>query len=71
MQKLNASVNQALQTADMKERLDALAFEPVGGTPQQFADYVKTEIAKWARVVDGATRVGRPMISLSVSSRAS
>ena len=35
----------------MKARLDALAFEPVGGTPQQFADYVKTEIAKWGRVV--------------------
>jgi tripartite-type tricarboxylate transporter receptor subunit TctC len=49
--RLNESINQALRTADMKERLEALAFEPVGGTPQQFAGYVKAEIAKWAKVV--------------------
>jgi tripartite-type tricarboxylate transporter receptor subunit TctC len=51
VQKLNASVNQALQSADMRERLAALAFEPVGGTPREFADYVKTEIVKWGKVV--------------------
>ncbi len=51
VQKLNESVNQALRTADMKERLDTLAFEPVGGTPQQFAEYVKAEIGKWGKVV--------------------
>ncbi len=51
VQKLNDSINQALRTADMKERLEQLAFEPVGGTPQQFAGYVKAEIAKWGKVV--------------------
>ena len=51
VQKLNESINQALQGADMRERLEALAFEPVGGTPQQFAAYVKAEIAKWGKVV--------------------
>ncbi len=51
VQKLNDSINQALRTADMKERLEQLAFEPVGGTPQQFAAYVKAEIAKWGKVV--------------------
>jgi tripartite-type tricarboxylate transporter receptor subunit TctC len=51
VQKLNESVNQALQSADMRERLAALAFEPVGGTPREFSDYVKTEIAKWGKVV--------------------
>lgn len=35
----------------MLERLDALAFEHVGGTQQQFSAYVKAEIAKWGRVV--------------------
>lgn len=51
VQKLNESINQSLRTADMKERLEQLAFEPVGGTPQQFAGYVKAEIAKWGKVV--------------------
>ena len=51
VQKLNESVNQALQNPDMRERLGALAFEPVGGSPREFADYVKAEIAKWGKVV--------------------
>ena len=51
VQKLNESINQALQNADMRERLDTLAFEPVGGTPQQFSAYVKAEIVKWGKVV--------------------
>ena len=51
VQKLNAAVNQALASADMKEKLAALAFEPVGGTQAQFAAYVKAEIAKWGKVV--------------------
>ena len=51
VQRLNAAVNQALQNPEMRERLGALAFDPVGGTPRQFADYVKLEIAKWGKVV--------------------
>ena len=51
VQKLNESINQALQSADMRERLDALAFEPVGGTQQQFSAYVKAEVVKWGKVV--------------------
>ncbi|HEY8068755.1 MAG TPA: tripartite tricarboxylate transporter substrate binding protein [Burkholderiales bacterium] len=51
VQKLNEAVNRSLQAPDMRERLDALAFEPVGGTPQQFAAYVRAEIAKWGKVV--------------------
>ena len=50
-QRLNEAINQALQNPDMRERLDALAFEPVGGTAQQFSAYVKAEIAKWGKVV--------------------
>jgi tripartite-type tricarboxylate transporter receptor subunit TctC len=51
VQRLNAAVNQALQSADMKERLTALAFDPVGGTQAQFAAYFKGEVAKWGKVV--------------------
>jgi len=51
VQRMNAAVNQALQNADMKEKLATLAFDPVGGTPKQFADYVKVEIVKWGKVV--------------------
>ena len=51
VQRLNEACNQALQSPDMRERLAALAFDPVGGTSQQFSAYVKTEIVKWGKVV--------------------
>jgi len=51
VQKLNAAANRALQSPDLRERFAALAFEPVGGSPQQFAEYIGTEIPKWAKVV--------------------
>jgi tripartite-type tricarboxylate transporter receptor subunit TctC len=57
VQKLNAAINRVLQMRDVHERLESLTFEPIGGSPQQFAEYVRAEVAKWARVVKqtGAT----------------
>ncbi len=49
--RVNEAINQMLQSADVRERLDSIAFDPVGGTPQQTADYVKAEILKWGKVV--------------------
>ena len=49
--KLNEAVNRALQNPEMKERLEAQAFEGVGGSQREFADYVRSEIAKWGKVV--------------------
>ena len=50
-QKLNDAVNRAIESPDGRERLAANAFDPVGGSQQQAAEYVKTEIVKWAKVV--------------------
>ena len=49
--KLNEAVNRAIQMPDIRERLESLTFEPIGGSPQQFADYVRAEVAKWGKVV--------------------
>ena len=51
VQKLNAAINHVLQMPEVRERLESLTFEPIGGSPQQFADYVRAEVAKWAVVV--------------------
>jgi len=51
VQKFNAAVNRAIESPDVRERLAANAFDPVSGSPQQSAEYVKAEIAKWAKVV--------------------
>ena len=50
-QKLNDAVLKALQAPDLKERLDALAFEATAQPLRETAAYVKEELVKWAKVV--------------------
>ena len=49
--KLNAEINKALQSPVLKERYAYIEAEPVGGTPEQFAVFVKKERVKWGEVV--------------------
>jgi tripartite-type tricarboxylate transporter receptor subunit TctC len=51
VQRLNEAVNLAIQAPEIRQRLEGLAFEPVGGSQSRFAEYVKAEVAKWAKVV--------------------
>jgi len=50
-QKLNAAVLQSMQNPELRQRLDALAFEPTAAPLAQTAQYVRSEVAKWAKVV--------------------
>ncbi len=52
--KLNAELNQILQRPEVKKRFAADGIEALGGTPEQFGDYVKAEITRWAKVVKDA-----------------
>ena len=36
---------------EVRERLVALGFDPEGGTPAEYSAQIKSEIAKWAKVV--------------------
>jgi len=49
--RINADVNQWLQTAEAKEKLLAQGAAPAGGTPEQFAAHIRAETEKWAKVV--------------------
>ena len=49
--KLHATVAKALRTPEMIERFTSLGADPVGNTPEQFTEFVRDEIAKWAKVV--------------------
>jgi tripartite-type tricarboxylate transporter receptor subunit TctC len=49
--KLNNEVNKALALPDVKQRLDQLGLEVEGGTPQQFATFIKNEAAKVSRLI--------------------
>jgi tripartite-type tricarboxylate transporter receptor subunit TctC len=49
--RLNDALLRAVKSPDLKERLDGLAFEPTAAPLKETADYVRDEIAKWAKVV--------------------
>lgn len=49
--RLNREINAVLELADVRERLAAIGFEPYAGSADAFGDYLRKEVAKWARVV--------------------
>jgi tripartite-type tricarboxylate transporter receptor subunit TctC len=51
---LNAEINRMVQQSEARERLLSLGLVPVGGTPAALGDYLKSEIARWAKVVKEA-----------------
>jgi tripartite-type tricarboxylate transporter receptor subunit TctC len=49
--KVHAEVVKALNSPDVRERLVGLGSDPVGSTPEEFGAYVKTELARWGKVI--------------------
>ena len=49
--KINATVNQALADPAMLKRLAELGGTPIGGTPEDFGKVIAAETAKWEKVV--------------------
>ena len=54
VQKLNREVNAVLQMRDIQERLAAGASTVTGGTPEDFREYLKSELAKFRKLVKEA-----------------
>jgi len=48
---LHGQIVKILSAREMKDKLIAQGFEPVGGTPEEFGAYIKSEIAKWGKVI--------------------
>lgn len=55
--KINADMNRIMKMPDVTQRLAGDGVEAVGTTPEQFGNYLRSEIAKWGKVVkaSGAT----------------
>ncbi len=49
--RLNTEIVDIMRAPDMRERLVNQGAEPQTNTPEQFAAYIKSEIAKWAKIV--------------------
>jgi len=54
IQRLQQEAAKALQLPDVAARLATLGAEPVGSTPEAFASFLRTELAKWADIVKTA-----------------
>jgi tripartite-type tricarboxylate transporter receptor subunit TctC len=52
--KLNADIVQALNDPETKSLLESQAIQPVGNSPQEFASYIKQDIALWKEVAEQA-----------------
>ena len=52
--KLNAVINTALQSEDVRAKLGAAGIQIQGGTPEAFGAVIATEVDKWAKVVAAA-----------------
>ena len=51
VKKLNTAVNDATQTAGVKERFSKMGLEPVQRTPEQFGALIRSEIARWSTII--------------------
>lgn len=49
--RLNAEILRVLAIPDFRQRIEVDAVEPIGSTPEQLGDYIKTELVKWAKIV--------------------
>jgi tripartite-type tricarboxylate transporter receptor subunit TctC len=49
--KINADVIKIVNSPELKERLKADGSDPVGSSPEQYAAFLRNEIAKWAKVI--------------------
>jgi tripartite-type tricarboxylate transporter receptor subunit TctC len=52
--KLNGDMAKALSMSDTQRRLAEQAIDVAPTTPEQFAEFIKSEVAKWAKVVKEA-----------------
>jgi len=51
---LHREVVRVMAAPEIRERLVTLGFEPVAGSPEEFAAWIRNEIAKWANVIRDA-----------------
>ena len=49
--KLNGALVDALKSAEIKTKFDAIGAEPIGSTPDELASYLHKEIERWGKVI--------------------
>ncbi|MEQ1773633.1 MAG: tripartite tricarboxylate transporter substrate-binding protein, partial [Burkholderiales bacterium] len=52
--KLSAQIMPAFKRQDIRDRLVQMGIDPVGSSPAEFDQFLKNEVAKWAKVIKDA-----------------
>ena len=61
--KLNTAINQGLKTPEFTGALAKLSVDPLGGTPADFTETMKTELARWSPIVKSLGLADQPASS--------
>ena len=51
VEKLSVAADAALSTAEVRTALKRQGTDPLGGTPEEFADFIRADIEKWVSVL--------------------
>ena len=54
MKKIHDDSVAVIRRPDFLERLDRDGIEPVANTPEEFAEQIKTDLARWGKIVKAA-----------------
>ncbi|HUQ74274.1 MAG TPA: tripartite tricarboxylate transporter substrate binding protein [Burkholderiales bacterium] len=54
VQRLNTEMVKILASADVRERFGKMGVDVVAGTPDQFSQFLKSEVVRWAKVIQDA-----------------
>ena len=52
--KVNAEMKRAIENAEFRKHLEAIGMEPASSTPQELGDLIRTELARWTKVIRDA-----------------
>jgi len=54
VKRMSEEIQKILALSDIRDTLVAAGAEPVGSTPEQFGEFIRTEIVKWGQAVKRA-----------------
>jgi tripartite-type tricarboxylate transporter receptor subunit TctC len=54
IERLNGEIKRLVALPDVKDRLQALGFDPIANAPEEFAARIRSEFARWAQVIHDA-----------------
>lgn len=54
VQKINKDIARVLEISEVRTMLEQQGAQPAGGTPEEFGAFIRSEIAKWGKVIKSA-----------------